>query len=237
MIAGITVNNIHSYQCYRLRLLKRTIGSPPKDDHTDRVPFSSVTYDFDEIFGGSSFGERTLTYQFEFLCFHKEKAVEKLIAVLDWLHWSGRKDLYDDMLPGYHFSVREPTVSHTEKHGVYSLTVVFKASPEILPNTSVEKEKEPPPDDLVYPDIDGDGKITSADSAMIMEAYTNLAAGEPSGLTEAQEKAADADRDTKITAADSAMVLEFYTCLQSGEYEGTPEGWAKFFNDYMKGES
>lgn len=234
MIAGITVNNAHSYRRYELRLLKRTIGSPPKDDHTERVPFSSVTYDFDEIMG-SSFGERTLTYQFEFLCFRRKTAAKKLMAVLDWLHWSGRKDLYDDMLPGYHFSVREPTVSHTEKHGVYLINATFKAEPEILPNAGGKNEHAP--DDLNYPDVDGDGKITAADAALISDAYAKLSAGKPSGLTDEQEKAADADMDNKITAADSAMVLEFYACLQSGKYEGTPEGWAKFFNDYVKGEA
>lgn len=234
MIAGIMVNNAHSYRRHELRMLKRSIGSPPKDDHTERVPFSSVTYDFDEVMG-SSFGERNITYQFEFLCFHREKAVEKLINIFNWLRWSGRNELYDDMLPGYHFLVREPTVSYSENHGVYSITATFKAEPDIIPN-AVSKN-EPSPDDFNYPDVDGDGKITAADAALIADAYAKLSAGKASGLTEEQEKAADADMDTKITAADSAMVLEFYARLQAGKYEGTPEGWAKFYEDYMKGEA
>jgi hypothetical protein len=51
MIKGITVNGSHSYYNFGLRMLKRSIGSPPKDEHLERVPYSNVTYDFDELFG------------------------------------------------------------------------------------------------------------------------------------------------------------------------------------------
>ena len=81
MIKGITVNGKHSYYSFGLRMLKRSIGSPPKDDHTERVPYSSVTYDFDSIFGGSSYGERTLTYKFELMDLRLNFAEDRLMAI------------------------------------------------------------------------------------------------------------------------------------------------------------
>ena len=223
------INDAHSYYRHELRMVKRSIGTPPKDEHTERVPYSSVTYDFDEVLG-SSYGERTLTYQLEFLCFHREIAAKKTVNILKWLHFSGKQELYDDMLPGYHFLVREPVVSFSENNGVYTFSLTFKAAPEILPDISTP-EPEPEPEDYRFPDVNGDGYVDARDSSLIMSAYSNLMSDLPSGLTKEQEIRADANRDGRIDARDSSLVLNFYACLMDGQYECTREDWERYLKE------
>lgn len=76
MIAGITVNGKHSFYDFGLRMLTRSIDTPQKDVIKERVPYSSVTYDFSAIFG-ESYGERTTSYKFEYLCTHARRAQNK----------------------------------------------------------------------------------------------------------------------------------------------------------------
>lgn len=139
MISGILIENIHSFQ-FGMSLVNRDISEPQKDDHTERVPYSNITYDFDEITGKSSYGERTLTYQFEFLCLSPKKAQNQIIQFKKWLHWTGRKNLYDTALPDYYFEVREPILEIRQNfHGIYSIKAIFKANPAMQ---SVNGEEE-----------------------------------------------------------------------------------------------
>ncbi len=225
MIKGITVNGLHSYQRFGLRMLSRNIGAAAKDEYTERVPFSSVTHDFSRICGEPSFGERTLTYTFEFLEFRTKTAEENIFAVMEWLCFADRQKLWDDMLPNHFFEVREPTVSFSESHGVHKITAVFKANPVIGQNPNLYAAA------VNFPDIDGDGIITAADAAMVLEAYTKLSSGEDTGLTDAQLRACDADMDGKITASDATLVVNFYAEVQNGAYYGDADGWADYLRD------
>ncbi len=228
MKEGITIDGIHSFYRHKLRVTKRSVGTAPKDDYTERVPFSNVTYDFGTIYG-QSFGERTLTYQFEFMCFDKKKSQDKVIDILRWFRWKGRKNLYDDLLPDYHFEVREPEVKWGENHGIYRFDVTFKANPEIIPNNGYLAKN------VRFPDINGDGVINALDSAEITSAYGKLSSGEPSGLTAEQELLADANMDGSIDSADSSLVTGFYAELSTGRYENSAEGWTEYLNDVYKG--
>lgn len=229
MNKGITVNGLHSYLRFGLKMLKRNIGAAPKDSCTERVPFSSVTHDFSRIYGAPAYGERTLSYTFEFMERRCDIAEERITAVLEWLHFSGRLDLWDDMLPNHRFEVREPAVSWSENHGVYSITAVFKADPAMKPNPNLLYTA----DTVNFPDINGDGIITSVDASMILDAVADITAGEDTGLTPAQLRACDANMDGKITAADATLVLNFYAAVQEGKYPGDINGWAAYINAYF----
>ena len=225
MKKGITVNGIHSYNSKGLRMLKRSIGSAQKDDHTERLPYSNITYNFDSIFGKSSYDERILTYSFEFLDFDTDRAADRVADIINSMHWQGYKELYDDMMNGYHFEVTEPEVSFSEKHGVYSITMTFHAKPQIFINP--EKQKFTP-----LPDVDMDGLLTPADSSKILEIYSDISTGRTPSATREQLWRADADGDGEITAADASDVLDFVTKLATGEYEGLTleEAWIKYLN-------
>ena len=233
---GFTVNGKHTYYAYGLQMLKRNISSAPKDEHLERVPFSNVTYNFDSLFGKKSYGERKLSYELEFIERHIERAEDKVISLINWLHWGGSLDLYDDYYPNYHFSVREPDVDCSEKHGVYTLKVSFKAAPEILPNPNKMKYNAA---NVTIPDVNSDGKVNAIDSSAILAAYAALSATPPldTGLTPAQLHAADANMDGKIDSIDASMVLNFYTKLSqtSSPYDGMSieAAWAAYLNDYF----
>ena len=232
---GFTLNGKHTYYTFGLSMLKRAIGSPPKDSHIERVPFSNVTYNFDSLFG-KSYGERKLAYEFDFIELDISKAEDKIIKIREWLQFSGSLDLYDDYYPHYHFSVREPIVDSIESHGVYTIKVTFWAAPAMLPN----------PDKLRYtavnvtlPDVNGDGKVDMSDASLILAAYAALSTEPPQdpGLTPKQLKAADANMDGKIDASDAAMVSEFYSILAQSDspYDGMslPAAWAAYLNDHF----
>lgn len=225
MIKGITVNGSHSYYSFGLRMLKRSIGSPPKDEHLERVPYSNITYDFDELFGNSSYGERQLIYQFDLMQRHGRSVEDRLVRIINSLHWKGRKELYDDLLPNYYFEVREPNVSYTEDHGIYKLTAVFMASPAMLPKNSKKKYN---PSNVVIPDVDGNGIVDNRDASMILNAYTGSIV-----LTPEQADAADADRNGIIDGRDASLVTAFYVKASAGAYDGlsVPEAWAAFMNE------
>lgn len=229
MKEGFYVNGAHTYGTHRLRCLARSVTEPQKDDYTERVPFSNVVYDFGNIFGRQTYGERQLSYTFEFLHKHRKKAQDRIMNIKQWLHWRGYTELYDDLLPDYHYEVREPSVSFSESHGVYTLSFVFPAAPEILPNSN--KTDEIDPADVILPDIDGDGYVNSVDVSMILSAYSAISTGKDPGLTPEQLRACDADRDGRITSADASLVMSFYSALSTGRYECTREGWARFLND------
>lgn len=223
MIEEFSVNGVHSYHTFGLRILERKIGYAPKDSMTERVPFSSVTHDFSRIYGKQSYGERILSYELEFVCMNKKIAQDRIIEILKKLKWDGRKNLYDDLLCDYHYEVREPEIDFSESHGVYNFKMKFPANPEIKPNMSI-----------VMPDVNNDDSIDSIDVSLILNAYSKLSIGEKTDLTWEQIQAADADMDGMITSSDASLVMGFYSALATGRYERTIEGWTAYLNDMEK---
>ena len=79
------------------------------------------------------------------------------------------------------------------------------------------KNSTPSEDKKIYGDVDGDGKITSADSLMILRASVNLVT-----LTAEQKKLADVDEDNSITSADALEVLRTSVKLATTSKAGQP---------------
>ncbi|MDE5582799.1 MAG: hypothetical protein K2J08_03745, partial [Ruminococcus sp.] len=180
---------------------------------------------------GRSFGEWTLAYQLEFICFDKKKSQDRIVDILRWLHWTDRQNLYDDLLPDYHFEVREPNVKWSESHGIYTFELTFKANPTIVPNHGYMLKN------TILPDVNRDGRVDSVDASMILAAYSNASTGEDSGLDDEQKKIADANGNGSIDPSDSSLVLRFYSELSMGHYSCTHEGWTEFLNDVHGGRS
>ena len=65
--------------------------------------------------------------------------------------------------------------------------------------------EEPP-----FPDMDGNNEITASDAQVILTAYAELLAEDPSGLTPEQEAAADVDGNGRITALDAQYTLSYF---------------------------
>lgn len=231
MNEGFYVNGAHSYGTHKLRCLKREISEPKKDEYLERVPYSNIVYDFGGLYGEQTYGERQLSYTFEFLCFNRKKAQSKLMNIKQWLHWTGSETFYDDLLPDYHFKAREPSMSWSENHGIYTISVTFPAAPEMWRNSSEIKNTPK----LVFPDINGDGAVNAYDSSMILAAYAAMMTGNDTGLTDEQLDACDANRDGAVTPIDSSLVLEYYALTMAGRYKPTPKGWAEYMHDKGNG--
>ena len=91
-----------------------------------------------------------------------------------------------------------------------ALTVseLYKTEKTDNPNKPVEKT-------AIFGDIDGDGKITSADSLFILRCSVNL-----ENFTDEQEMLADVDGDGKITSADALFVLRCSVGLKDNTKAG-----------------
>lgn len=64
-------------------------------------------------------------------------------------------------------------------------------------------------------DADLDGKITSADAALVLQEYASLSGGNKLSFSEKQRVQADVNTDGKINASDSAIILMIYAGEQS----------------------
>ena len=109
------------------------------------------------------------------------------------------------------------------------ITVTFAADPFTIPDVAPEQLAIPVSDSR-YPDIDGDGSVTTVDASLILSAAANLNTGLDSGLTPEQELIADADRDGRITASDAALVRTFAAECGAGIWDNDPQGWVDFLN-------
>ncbi len=66
-------------------------------------------------------------------------------------------------------------------------------------------------------DVDADGKITSSDAAVVLEAYARASGSNDTGLTSLQRSAADVNENDKIDAVDAACILRYYALSSSGQ--------------------
>ena len=210
------------------RLLSRSIGEPQKDNRTERVPYSSITYDFGDA--APSYGERTLIYKFDLLCRDGRKTQFLLAELRRRLTWSGLRDLHDSAFPDYHFEVRAPSVQAEDGQlTVHLVTVEFRANPAVLPDcvpALTQSEQR-------YPDLNSDGHVTAADASVILTAAEKIAKGEPSGLTDAQLLLADADLDGTVTEADALLVLQYAAAVSAGQFPDSMQSWQKYLRRHL----
>lgn len=133
---GIRFNGKHSYHDmgFTMPFEGREIGFPAKNKITVTVPFSNEEYDFSELYGGQSYGSRTLKYNFNLYkrgnWSHTAMEFEK-IRLINWLMDSnGRQRLEDDDIPGYYFLAEvEDAASIQDDFETGTLSVTFRAYP------------------------------------------------------------------------------------------------------------
>ena len=94
-MAGFKFNNKHTNEL-GLILLEREISPPSKNKIKSSVPFMNGSYDFSELYGEQSFGERTLKYKFDVSHYNHELLMYKLSELQNWLLGTGQEKLYDD---------------------------------------------------------------------------------------------------------------------------------------------
>lgn len=123
-----------------------------------------------------------------------------------------------NLVPGYYYYDLQLNIGvdvFTIAIGKFHIAIDITRPPVILP-------------DFPFPDIDGSGSVTSIDASMVLRAYANIQAGEPSGLTPEQEDLADANRDGIINSVDASLILSFYSGCATGKYTNDQAGWTTF---------
>lgn len=130
---GITWMNQHSETDFDATITERILPPPPKDRITERVPYSSVTYDFTALYGSATYGERTLQYKFMLSDYRGMTFLKNRVSqFIQWLYSSIEKSpLYDDTEEGYYYNAVCTDVSAPSYTGgtVAELTVTFMADP------------------------------------------------------------------------------------------------------------
>ena len=127
-----------------------------------------------------------------------------------------------NLIPGYYYydlQLNIGTDVYTIAIGKIHLEIDITRPPVVLPA-------------FPYPDIDGNGTVTAIDASMVLTAYTNIQAGEPSGLTPEQEDLADANRDGIISSVDASLIMSFYSGCSTGTYTNNQAGWTTFMTEH-----
>lgn len=127
-----------------------------------------------------------------------------------------------NLIPGYYYYDLQLNIGEdifTIAIGKLHLEIDITRPPAVLPA-------------FPYPDIDGDGTVTAIDASIVLTAYTNIQAGEPSGLTPEQENLADANRDGIINSVDAALIMSFYSGCSTGTYTNNQAGWTTFMTEH-----
>lgn len=81
---------------------------------------------------------------------------------------------------------------------------------------------------FIYPDINGNGIVDRTDAVLIMQAYSNIQTGQPSGLTPEQEDMADCNRNGVIDSSDTSLCFRFVSDCEAGKYTNDLAGWNEF---------
>lgn len=127
-----------------------------------------------------------------------------------------------NLIPGYYYYDLQLNIGEdifTIAIGKLHIAIDITRPPAVLPA-------------FPYPDIDGDGTVTAIDASTVLTAYTNIQAGEPSGLTPEQENLADANRDGIINSVDASLIMSFYSGCSTGEYTNNQAGWTTFMTEH-----
>lgn len=127
-----------------------------------------------------------------------------------------------NLIPGYYYYDLQLNIGEdifTIAIGKFHIAIDITRPPVILP-------------DFPFPDIDGDGRVDLIDASRVLNAYSNIQAGEPSGLTPEQEDLADANRDGFIDSIDASLIMSFYSGCATDKYTNNQSGWTIFMAEH-----
>lgn len=134
-ILGIEFNGYHSWKDKNLTMAPgKNIGRPSKRKRKRRLPFSNKEYDFSLGYGSQEYENRSLKYSFNLISKTKKGMNYEVMAIQNWLMGTvGKKPLWDDAFPGYHFLAEvEDEASFDENWTDGILTVTFDAYPFLI---------------------------------------------------------------------------------------------------------
>ena len=130
MIYGFKIDSKHSYNNFGLRIIDREFNPPNKNKIKTPVPFMNGSYDFSSLYGNQTYEERILKYTLDLKYKNKIEFMTKKIQITEWLMNGNKKQLFDDLIPGYYFLAEcEKGPSFSEYHTGCEIEVEFTAYP------------------------------------------------------------------------------------------------------------
>lgn len=127
-MSGFKFNKKHTNE-FGLILLEREISPPSKNKIKSSVPFMNGAYDFSELYGEQSFGERTLKYKFDVSHYNHELLMYKLSELQNWLLGTGQEKLYDDDYKNLYFKAECTDISMSDDDYIGKIDITFTAYP------------------------------------------------------------------------------------------------------------
>ena len=128
---GITYNNKHSFRDLGITILNtRVIETPSKIKITETIPFSNITYDFSNLYGGNCYTERKLEYEFLIKANSSTQLEFKRMQIENWLLSSnGKSELFDDNIEGYYYNAECISTDFEDMNNIGKLKAIFTAYP------------------------------------------------------------------------------------------------------------
>ena len=128
---GITYNNKHSFRDLGITILNtRVIETPSKIKITETIPFSNITYDFSNLYGGNCYTERKLEYEFLIKANSSVQLEFKRMQIENWLLSSnGKSELFDDNIEGYYYNAECISTEFEDINNIGKLKAIFTAYP------------------------------------------------------------------------------------------------------------
>lgn len=149
--------------------------------------------------------------------FQKHKAAVTEIAENTFILRIAPEDT-QDLIPGYYYYDLQLNIGSD----VYTIALGYL---QIIRDITLPSGILPA---FIYPDINGNGEVDRVDAVLITQAYSNIQAGRPSGLTPEQEDMADCNRNGVIDSNDASLVLKFVSDFEAGKYTNDIAGWNEF---------
>lgn len=126
---GITFQNRHSWQDFKLRVIGKKVTFPAKSKVTIRPPYSNQLIDLSTFYNEQMFTDRT--FEVTFLVLDRDN-ISKDALYIQWtkiVNWLmspiGRQALFDDVMPEYYYLgevVDAPTWDEFQIHGKFTVT-------------------------------------------------------------------------------------------------------------------
>ena len=128
---GITYNDKHSFRDLGITILNtRVIETPSKIKITETIPFSNITYDFSNLYGGNCYTERKLEYEFLIKANSSVQLEFKRMQIENWLLSSnGKSELFDDNIEGYYYNAECISTDFEDMNNIGKLKAIFTADP------------------------------------------------------------------------------------------------------------
>lgn len=133
---GLLIGGKHTFRDFGFWIKQggRNVGNPQKNKTKVTIPHRDGAYDFSDIYGGSTWGERVIEYTFETIEYSKERLLLKSTIFKTWLESLGKIKIQDDAIVGLYFYGDCTNILPKDDGLICEMTVQFTCEPFLYGN-------------------------------------------------------------------------------------------------------